>query len=227
MKKSRFAIISACAMLLSATACFTPKAFLVPELGVHVDQSKVEKYLVYDEYAKDQVIDIARFKEINYSDFVLSVPEKLNYFVPVHSNAAGNASWTLKLSKRSTECYLRAVYSQMPINVNSLDELEEYFKSRHKKASGVIRSSTSRDKFGSEKIFRYEVTAREKEDGRLIVANGFCMADPVNRGFYYEVMGERYAYERDIDDEEMIVGIGVFMDCFRPTPRVRSKSQMY
>ena len=57
--------------------------------------------------------------------------------------------------------------------------------------------------------------ARLPETGKVIAVHGFCMFDPKNPGYIFDVGAGRTAYEKDIDDDFLIRASGLFFEAVK------------
>ena len=216
--KIKFRLLPAAVLgMILLTACAST-SFVVPKIGTRFEDHK--KYLTYDTQLNMYVIPLEDYETIEYEKFDITVPhdEEVQYYAPALSNSSNHAEFFVRNLPVETDFFGRALYSPVLEGWKSLADIEKFYKEKYtpdKYTIGLETRITRRKGFN---CVEYDIMARLPETGKVIAVHGFCMFDPENPGYIFDVGAGRTAYEKDIDDDFLIRASGVFFESvkFRP-----------
>ena len=97
----------------------------------------------------------------------------------------------------------------------SLADIERFYKEKYTPDKYTIALKTYRSKHMGFDCVEYDIMARLPETGKVIAVHGFCMFDPENPGYIFDVGAGRTAYEKDIDDDFLIRASGLFFEAVK------------
>ena len=215
--KIKFSILAAAVAAVLFCSCATT-TFEVPKIGTRFDDTK--KYLVYDDDLNAYVIPLEKYKTLEYERFDLKVPKDdvVQYYAPALTNSSNHAELYVRNLPIETDFFGRAIYAAVMENWKTLSDIEKFYKEKYTPDKYTISLDTKISKFRGLNCVEYDIMARLPETGKVIAVHGFCMFDPENPGYIFDVGAGRTAYEKDIDDDFLIRASGLFFDAvkFRP-----------
>ena len=208
-------LIAAVSMLCS---CMT-STFQVPKIGTRFDDSK--KYLKYDNDLNTYVIPLEKYEILEYDAFELAVPNDsvVQYYAPALSNSSNHAELYVRNLPIETDFFGRAIHSTVLDGWKTLADIQKFYKEKYTPDKYTISLDTKLSKFHGINCMEYDIMARLPETGKVIAVHGYCMFDPKNPGFFFDVGAGRTAYEKDIDDDFLIRASGIFFDSVRFGPK--------
>ena len=214
--KSRFLPAAVLGMIL-LSSCVS-STFKVPKIGTRFEDNK--KDLVYDTRLNMYVIPLDDYEKLKYEKFDITVPhdEEVQYYAPALSNSSNYAEFFVRNLPVETDFFARAIYSPVLENWKSLADIEKFYKDKYTPDKYTIGLETRITRRKGYNCVEYDIMARLPETGKVIAVHGFCMFDPENPGYIFDVGAGRTAYEKDIDDDFLIRASGVFFESvqFRP-----------
>ena len=203
--------------MLLLTSCIST-TFEVPKIGTRFEDSK--KYLTYDTSLDMYVIPLEKYEKLEYEKFEITVPhdDVVEYYVPALSNSSRHAEIFVRHLPLETDFFGRAIYSPVLESWKSLADIEKFYKEKYTPDKYTIGLETRISKYKGFHCVEYDILARLPESGKVVAVHGFCMFDPKNPGFIFDVGSGRTAYEKDIDDEFLVRASGLFFEAvqFRP-----------
>ena len=195
-------------------SCHTT-TFEVPKIGSRFEDTK--KYLEYDTSLNTYVIPLEKYKTLEYEHFELTVPEDdvVEYYAPAGSNSSNHAELYVRNLPVQTDFFGRAIYAQNQEGWNSLADIERFYKAKYTPDKYTISLETRITKHDGYNCVEYDIVARLPETGKLMAVHGFCMFDPKNPGYIFDIGAGRTAYEKDIDNDFLIRASGIFFEAVK------------
>ena len=189
--------------------------FEVPKIGSRFEDTK--KYLEYDTSLNTYVIPLEKYKTLEYEHFELTVPEDdvVEYYAPAGSNSSNHAELYVRNLPVQTDFFGRAIYAQNQEGWNSLADIERFYKAKYTPDKYTISLETRITKHDGYNCVEYDIVARLPETGKLMAVHGFCMFDPKNPGYIFDIGAGRTAYEKDIDNDFLIRASGIFFEAVK------------
>ena len=211
--KLRFLPIAALGLVL-LTSCATT-TFKVPEIGTRIEDQK--KRLTYDTKLNTYIIPLEQYKTLKYGEFDIIIPhdEEVKYYAQALSNSSNNAELAVRNLPPETDFFGRAVYSPVLEGWKDLNDIEKFCKEKFEANKNTIRIDSHITKHDGFNCVEYDVIARLTEPGKVIAVHGFCMFDPENPGYFFEVVAGRKAYQQQIDNDFLIRASGLFFDAVK------------
>ncbi len=200
-------------MVLLASCSTT--AFEVPEIGTRFEDNKDR--LTYDTVLNMYVIPLDDYESLEYEHFDIVIPkdDTVRYYAPALSNSSNHAELFVRNLPPETDFFGRAVYSRVLEQWKSLADIEQFCKDKFKANKDTLRCDTHVTMFGGFNCVEYDVMARTSEAGKVLTVHGFCMFDPGNPGYFFEVVAGRRTYQKDVDDEFLIRASGLFFEAVK------------
>ena len=213
--KLRFGYLPAAALALCMLASCTSTTFEVPKIGSRFEDTR--KYLEYDTSLNMYVIPFDRFNTLRYERFDITVPldEPVKYYAPALENSSNHAELYVRNLPPETDFFGRAICQPVLESWKNLEDIRESYREKFTANRNTINFDTKitmRDGIG---CVEYDVMARLSEPGKIIAVHGFCMFDPENPGFFFELVAGRKAYQKDIDNDFLIVASGLFFEAVK------------
>lgn len=210
----RFLLPAAVLGMSLLVSCNTT-TFEVPKIGSRFDDTK--KYLTYDTSLNEYVIPLEDYETLKYEKFDIVIPQddKVQYYAPALSNSSNNAEFRVRNLPPETSFLGRAIYAQTQEGWRSLSEMKDYFEEKFSKGKGIISRTVRITKFCGFNCIEYDVVLNSTEVGKVDAIHGFCMFDPENSGYIFEVFAGRTAYKKDIDNDFLILASGIFLECVK------------
>ena len=189
--------------------------FEVPKIGSRFEETK--KNLEYDTSLNTYVIPLEKYKTLEYEHFELTVPEDdvVEYYAPAGSNSSNHAELYVRNLPVQTDFFGRAIYAQNQEGWNSLADIERFYKAKYTPDKYTISLETRITKHDGYNCVEYDIVARLPETGKLMAVHGFCMFDPKNPGYIFDIGAGRTAYEKDIDNDFLIRASGIFFEAVK------------
>ena len=196
------------------TACSTT-AFEVPEIGTRFEDHKDR--LVYDTVLNMYVIPLADYETLEYERFDIVIPKDdvVKYYAPALSNSSRHAELFVRNLPPESDFFGRAIYSKVLEEWKSLADIEQFCKDKFNANKDTLSCNTRTTLFEGFNCVEYDVMARTTEAGKVLTVHGFCMFDPNNPGYFFEVVAGRKTYQKDIDDEFLIRASGLFFEAVK------------
>ena len=192
--------------------------FEVPKIGSRFEDTK--KYLEYDTSLNTYVIPLEKYKTLDYEHFYITIPEDdvVEYYAPALSNSSNHAELFVRNLPAQTDFFGRAIYAQNQEGWQGLADIQKFYKAKYTPDKYTISLETRITKHEGYSCVEYDIVARLPETGKLMAVHGFCMFDPKNPGYIFDVGAGRTAYEKDIDNDFLIRASGLFFEAvkFRP-----------
>ena len=210
--KIPFRFLPAAALgLVLLTSCATT-TFEVPMIGTRFENTK--KNLTYDTSLNMYVIPLEKYERLEYEKFDIVVPhdDVVQYYAPALSNSSRHAEFFVRNLPLETDFFGRAIYTTNLENWKDLTDIEKFYKEKYTPDKYTIALETRKSKYKGHNCVEYDIMARLPESGKVIAVHGFCMFDPENPGFIFDVGAGRTAYEKDIDDDFLIRASGLFFE---------------
>jgi len=216
--KAKFRFLPAAVLgMILLTSCATT-TFKVPKIGTRFEENK--KYLTYDTELNMYVIPLEDYETLRYEKFDILVPhdEAVQYYAPALSNSSNHAEFFVRNLPVETDFFGRALYSPVLEGWKSLADIEKFYKEKYTPDKYTISLETRITRRKGFNCVEYDIMARLPDSGKVIAVHGFCLFDPENPGYIFDVGAGRTAYEKDIDDDFLIRASGVFFESvqFRP-----------
>ena len=111
-----------------------------------------------------------------------------------------------------TDFFGRAIYAQNQEGWQGLADIQKFYKEKYTPDKYTISLETRITKHDGYSCVEYDIVARLPETGKLMAVHGYCMFDPKNPGYIFDVGAGRTAYEKDIDDDFLIRASGLFFE---------------
>ena len=209
----RFLMLAVPGMLLLASCNTT--TFEVPKIGTRFEETK--KYLTYDTSLNMYVIPLDRFETLEYGKFVIDIPkdDAVRYYAPALSNSSNYAELFVRNLPVETDFFGRAIYTQVTEDWKSLADIQRFYKEKYTPDKYTISLDTRITNRNGYNCVEYDIVARLPETGKLMAVHGFCMFDPKNPGYIFDVGAGRTAYEKDIDNDFLIRASGLFFEAVK------------
>lgn len=216
--KAKFRFLPAAVLgMILLTSCATT-TFKVPKIGTRFEENK--KNLTYDTTLNMYVIPLEDYETLRYEKFDILVPhdEEVQYYAPALSNSSNHAEFFVRNLPVETDFFGRALYSPVLEGWKSLADIEKFYKEKYTPDKYTISLETRITRRKGFNCVEYDIMARLPDSGKVIAVHGFCLFDPENPGYIFDVGAGRTAYEKDIDDDFLIRASGVFFESvqFRP-----------
>ncbi len=209
----RFLPAAALGMAL-LTSCFST-TFEVPKVGTRFEDTK--KNLVYDTSMNIYIIPLEKYEKLEYEKFDITIPkdDEVQYYAPALSNSSNHAELFVRNLPIETDFFGRAIYTQNMEGWKSLADIEKFYKEKYTPDKYTIALETRTTKYMGFNCVEYDIMARLPETGKVVAVHGFCMFDPKNPGYIFDVGAGRTAYEKDIDDDFLIRASGLFFEAVK------------
>ena len=212
----RFLPLAVLGMALLASCNTT--TFEVPKVGTRFEKTK--KKLTYDTSLNMYVIPLDKYETLEYEKFDITIPKDsvVQYYAPALSNSSSYAELFVRNLPVQTDFFGRAVYAPVVEGWKSLADIEQFYKEKYRPDKYTISLKTRITKYDGNNCVEYDIMARLPETGKVIAVHGFCMFDPRNPGYIFDVGSGRTAYEKDIDDDFLIRASGLFFESVKFHP---------
>ena len=186
--------------------------FTVPKIGTRFDEHK--SLLEYDTSLNMYVIPLEKYETLEYEHFIIAIPKegKAKYYASASSNSSNFAEFNVRNLPPQTDFSGHAIYAQEQEGWKSLADMEAFFREKFSPGRGVISRSVHITKRNGHNCIEYDVVANTAEAGKVSAVHGFCMFDPNNPGYIFDVFAGRTAYKKDIDDDFLIEASGYFLE---------------
>ena len=196
------------------TSCATT-AFEVPAIGTRFEDHKDR--LVYDTVLNMYVIPLNDYETLEYENFDIVIPKDdvVKYYAPALSNSSRHAELFVRNLPPETDFFGRAIYSKVLDEWKSLSDIEQSYKDKFEANKNTLDYETRLTMHDGFQCVEYDVTARITEPGKVLTVHGFCMFDPNNPGYFFEIVAGRKTYQKDIDDEFLIRASGLFFEAVK------------
>ena len=206
----RFLPLAVLGMTLLASCNTT--TFEVPKIGSRFEDTK--KLLEYDTSLNTYVIPLEKYKTLDYEHFDITIPEDdiVEYYAPALSNSSNHAELFVRNLPAQTDFFGRAIYAQNQEGWQGLADIQKFYKEKYTPDKYTISLETRITKHDGYNCVEYDIVARLPETGKLMAVHGYCMFDPKNPGYIFDVGAGRTAYEKDIDDDFLIRASGLFFE---------------
>ena len=208
-------ILPAAVLGMTLLASCYSTTFEVPKIGSRFEDTK--KYLEYDTSLNEYVIPLEKYKTLEYEHFELTVPEDdvVEYYAPALSNSSNHAEFFVRNLPAQTDFFGRAIYAQNQEGWQGLADIQKFYKAKYTPDKYTISLETHITKHDGYSCVEYDIVARLPETGKLMAVHGFCMFDPENPGYIFDVGAGRTAYEKDIDNDFLIRASGLFFEAVK------------
>ena len=209
----RFLPAAALGMILLTSCAST--TFEVPKVGMRFEDNK--KLLTYDTTLNMYVIPLEKYEKLEYEKFDIVIPKDdvVRYYAPALDNSSTHAELFVRNQPTETDFFGRAVYAPVTETWKSLADIQAFYKAKYTPDKYTISLDTRITKFQGNNCVEYDIVARLPETGKVIAVHGFCMFDPKNPGYIFDVGAGRTAYEKDIDDDFLIRASGLFFEAVK------------
>ena len=206
----RFLPLAVLGMILLASCNTT--TFEVPKIGSRFEDTK--KLLEHDTSLNTYVIPLEKYKTLDYEHFDITIPEDdiVEYYAPALSNSSNHAELFVRNLPAQTDFFGRAIYAQNQEGWQGLADIQKFYKEKYTPDKYTISLETRITKHDGYSCVEYDIVARLPETGKLMAVHGYCMFDPKNPGYIFDVGAGRTAYEKDIDDDFLIRASGLFFE---------------
>jgi len=196
------------------TSCATT-AFEVPKIGTRFEDNKDR--LDYDTLLNTYVIPLNEYETLEYEHFDIVIPKDsvVKYYAPALSNSSNSAELFVRNLPPETDFFGRAIYAKVLEEWRNLADVEQFCKDKFNANKDTLSCTTRVSTFDGLHCVEYDVTARVTEPGKVLTVHGFCMFDPKNPGYFFEVIAGRKTYQKDIDDEFLIRASGLFFEAVK------------
>ena len=212
----RFLPLAVLGMTMLASCNTT--TFEVPKIGSRFEDTK--KYLEYDTSLNMYVIPLDKYETIKYEKFDIVVPKDdvIEYYAPALSNFSSYGELSVRNLPTETDFFGRAVYAKVIEGWTSLADIQRFYKAKYTPDKYTISLDTRITKYDGNNCVEYDIVARLPETGKVIAVHGFCMFDPKNPGYFFDIGAGRTAYEKDIDNDFLIRASGLFFEAVKFHP---------
>ena len=209
----RFLPLAVLGMILLASCNTT--TFEVPKIGSRFEDTK--KLLEYDTSLNTYVIPLEKYKTLDYEHFDITIPEDdiVEYYAPALSNSSNHAELFVRNLPAQTDFFGRAIYAQNQEGWQGLADIQKFYKEKYTPDKYTISLETRITKHDGYSCVEYDIVARLPETGKLMAVHGFCMFDPKNPGYIFDLGAGRTAYEKDIDNDFLIRASGIFFEAVK------------
>lgn len=189
--------------------------FEVPKIGSRFEDTK--KLLEYDTSLNTYVIPLEKYETLEYEHFDLIIPKDdvVEYYAPALSNSSNHAELFVRNLPAQTDFFGRAIYAQNQEGWQGLADIQKFYKAKYTPDKYTISLETRITKHEGYSCVEYDIVARLPETGKLMAVHGFCMFDPKNPGYIFDVGAGRTAYEKDIDNDFLIRASGLFFEAVK------------
>ena len=203
---------------MAVLASCNSTTFEVPRVGTRFEDHK--SYLTYDTKLNMYVIPLEKYETLEYDKFDIIIPKDgtVKFYAPALSNSSTYAEFFVRNLPPQTDFFGRAIYSRVIEGWKSLADIQNFYKAKYTPDKYTIGLDTRITQHDGYNCVEYDIMARLPETGKVIAVHGFCMFDPKNPGYFFDVGAGRTAYEKDIDDDFLIRASGLFFEAvkFRP-----------
>jgi len=208
-------ILPAAVLGMTLLASCYSTTFEVPKIGSRFEDTK--KYLEYDTSLNEYVIPLEKYKTLEYEHFDITIPEDgvVEYYAPALSNSSNHAELFVRNLPVQTDFFGRAIYAQNQEGWQGLADIQKFYKAKYTPDKYTISLETHITKHDGYSCVEYDIVARLPETGKLMAVHGFCMFDPENPGYIFDVGAGRTAYEKDIDNDFLIRASGLFFEAVK------------
>ena len=212
----RFLPLAVLGMALLASCNTT--TFEVPKIGSRFEDTK--KYMKYDTSMNAYVIPLDKYETLKYEKFDIDIPKDpiVQYYAPALSNSSNYAELYVRNLPPQTDFFGRAVYGAVIEGWSSLADIQRFYREKYTPDKYTIALDTRISKYDGNNCVEYDIMARLPETGKVIAVHGFCMFDPKNPGYFFDIGSGRTAYEKDIDDDFLIRASGLFFEAVKFHP---------
>ena len=200
--------------LAKLTSCAT-KAFEVPKIGTRFEDQK--DLLAYDTALNMYVIPYNDYETLEYGKFDVTLPhgDVVRFYAPALSNSSDHAEIYVRNLPPETDFFGRAIYSKVLDEWKGLSDNEQSYKDKFEANKNTLDYETRLTTHDGFQCVEYDVTARITEPGKVLTVHGFCMFDPKNPGYFFEIVAGRKIFQKDIDDEFLIRAAGLFFEAVK------------
>ena len=200
-------------MMLLASCANT--AFEVPEIGTRFEDQKDR--LAYDTVLNTYVIPFNDYEKLKYGRFDVTLPHggDVRFYAPALSNSSDHAEIFVRNLPPETDFFGRAIYSKVLDEWKGLTDIEQSYKDKFSANKNTLDYDTRLTMHDGFNCVEYDVTARVTEPGKVMTVHGFCMFDPNNPGYFFEIVAGRKTYQKDIDDDFLILACGLFFEAVK------------
>ncbi len=208
-------ILPAAVLGMTMLASCYSTTFEVPKIGMRFEDTK--KYLEYDTSLNAYVIPLEKYETLEYEHFDITIPKDdvVEYYAPALSNFSNHAELFVRNLPVQTDFFGRAIYTQNQEGWKSLADVQNFYKEKYTPDKYTISLETHIAKHDGYNCVEYDIVARLPETGKLMAVHGFCMFDPKNPGYIFDVGAGRTAYEKDIDNDFLIRASGLFFEAVK------------
>ena len=199
--------------MILLTSCST--TFKVPKVGTRFEESK--DLMIYDTSLNMYVIPLEKYETLEYEKFDIVIPEDdvVEYYAPALDNTSNQAQLFVRNLPTETDFFGRALYTQVTEGWKSLADIQAFYKAKYTPDKYTISLDTRISKYQGNSCVEYDIMARLPDTGKVIAVHGFCMFDPKNPGYIFDVGAGRTAYEKDIDNDFLIRASGLFFEAVK------------
>ena len=208
-------ILPAAALGVALLASCANTAFKVPKIGTRFEDQK--DLLAYDTALNMFVIPYNDYETLEYGRFNVTLPhgDEVRFYAPALSNSSDHAEIYVRNLPPETDFFGRAIYSKVLDEWKGLSDVEQSYKDKFEANKNTLDYETRLTMYHGIHCVEYDVTARITEPGKVLTVHGFCMFDPNNPGYFFEVVAGRKTYQKDIDDEFLIRASGLFFEAVK------------
>lgn len=212
----RFLPLAVFGMTLLASCNTT--TFEVPKIGTRFENNK--ELLTYDTSLNMYVIPLDKYETLEYEKFDFIIPKDpvVKYYAPALSNSSNYAELFVRNLPAQTDFFGRAIYTPVLEGWKSLADIQKFYKEKYTPDKYTIGLKTRITQYDGHNCVEYDIMARLPETGKVIAVHGFCMFDPKNPGYIFDVGSGRTAYEKDIDNDFLIRASGLFFESVKFHP---------
>ena len=199
--------------MILLTSCST--TFKVPKVGTRFEESK--DLMIYDTSLNMYVIPLEKYETLEDEKFDIVIPEDdvVEYYAPALDNTSNQAQLFVRNLPTETDFFGRALYTQVTEGWKSLADIQAFYKAKYTPDKYTISLDTRISKYQGNSCVEYDIMARLPDTGKVIAVHGFCMFDPKNPGYIFDVGAGRTAYEKDIDNDFLIRASGLFFEAVK------------
>lgn len=190
-------------------------SFEVPKIGSRFEDQKDR--LVYDTVLNMFVIPLNDYESLEYETFDIIIPHDnvVKFYAPALSNSSNHAELFVRNLPPESDFFGRAIYSKVLDEWKSLSDVEQSYKDKFDANKNTLSYETHLTMHDGFHCVEYDVTARITEPGKVLTVHGFCMFDPENPGYFFEIVAGRKTYQKDIDDDFLIRASGLFFEAVK------------
>ena len=208
-------LLTAAALVMALLASCNTTTFEVPKIGTRFEDNK--KLLTYDTSLNIYIIPLEKYGTLEYDKFDIVIPEDdvVEYYAPALDNTSNQAQLFVRNLPTETDFFGRALYTQVTEGWKSLADIQAFYKAKYTPDKYTISLDTRISKYQGNSCVEYDIMARLPDTGKVMAVHGFCMFDPKNPGYIFDVGAGRTAYEKDIDNDFLIRASGLFFEAVK------------